>query len=181
VTFVDKVEHFEIPADDVERARSFYMKVFGWEMNPVPGVNYTRLLTIRVDDKINLPRAFEVNGAIIKRTEDIAAPVVTITVNEMDNALKRIEQEGGKIIVGKKEFGDRGYTAYFKDTEGNIMGLWQVRAESSDSDPAPSLYILSSGSPLTITDSSSSGFPLPLVIRLRKLSSTKSNPFTHSP
>ena len=128
VTFVDKVEHFEIPADDVERARSFYMKVFGWEMNPVPGVNYTRLLTIRVDDKINLPRAFEVNGAIIKRTEDIAAPVVTITVNEMDNALKRIEQEGGKIIVGKKEFGDRGYTAYFKDTEGNIMGLWQVRA-----------------------------------------------------
>ena len=125
---MDKVEHFEIPADDVERATSFYMKVFGWEMNPVPGVKYTRLLTISVDDKIKLPRAFEVNGAIIKRTKEIATPVVTITVNNMEDTLKRIEQEGGKIIVGKKEFGDRGYTAYFKDTEGNVMGLWQVRA-----------------------------------------------------
>ena len=89
VIFVDKVEHFEIPADDFERATNFYMKVFGWELNPVPGVKYTRLLTIKVDDKIRLPRPFEVNGAIIKRTKQIATPVVTITVNDMDDALKR--------------------------------------------------------------------------------------------
>ena len=105
------------------------MKVFGWELNPIPGVKYTRLLTIRVDEKIKLPRPFEVNGAIIKRTKEMATPVVTITVNDMDDALKRIEKEGGKIFVGKKEFGDRGYTAYFKDTEGNVMGLWQIRAK----------------------------------------------------
>ena len=127
--FVDKVEHFEIPADDFSRATNFYMKVFGWEPNPVPGVEYARLLTIRIDEKIKLPRPFEVNGAIIKRTKEIATPVVTITVNDMDDTLKRIEKEGGKIFVGKKEFGDRGYTAYFKDTEGNVMGLWQIRAK----------------------------------------------------
>jgi len=128
VIFLDKVEHFEIPADDFSRATNFYTKVFGWELNPVPGVEYTRLLTIRVDEKIKPHRPFEVNGAIIKRTKQIATPVVTITVNNMDDALKRIEKEGGVIIIGKKEFGNRGYTAYFKDTEGNVMGLWQVRA-----------------------------------------------------
>ena len=90
---MDKVEHFEIPADDFSRATNFYMKVFGWELNPIPGVKYTRLLTIRVDEKIKLPRPFEVNGAIVKRTKQIATPVVTITVNDMDDALKRIEKE----------------------------------------------------------------------------------------
>jgi len=104
------------------------MKVFGWELNLVPGVEYTRLLTIRVDEEMKLPRPFEVNGAIIKRTEQIATPIVTITVNDMNDALKRIEKEGGVIIIGKKEFGDGGHTAYFKDPEGNVMGLWQIEA-----------------------------------------------------
>ena len=79
-----------------------------------------------MDDKIKLPRAFEVNGAIIKRSGELNSPIVTITVNNMDDALKKIENEGGKIFLGKKEFGYRGYTAYFKDTEGNVMGLWQA-------------------------------------------------------
>jgi uncharacterized protein len=128
---VDKVEHFEIPADDVECATNFYVNVFKWEPNPVPGVAYTRLLTIRVDNKIFLPRAFEVNGAIIKRTKEVTTPVVTITVTDMDDTLKKIENEGGKIIIGKTEFGDRGFTAYFKDTEANVMGLWQIRPRPS--------------------------------------------------
>ncbi len=126
---MDKVEHFEIPADNVERATNFYMKVFKWELNPVPGVKYTRLLTIRVDDKVVLPRPFEVNGAIIKRTKEVTTPVVTVTVTDMDDTLKRIAKEGGKVLVGKTEFGDRGYTAYFSDSEGNVMGLWQVRTK----------------------------------------------------
>ena len=126
---MDKVEHFELPADNVERATNFYMKVFKWELNPVPGVKYTRLLTIRVDDKVTLPRPFEVNGAIIKRTKEVTTPVVTITVTDMDDTLKRIAKEGGKVLVSKTEFSDRGYTAYFSDSEGNVMGLWQVRTK----------------------------------------------------
>ena len=124
---MDKVEHFEIPADNVERATRFYKTVFRWELNPVPGVNYTRLLTIRVDDKVVLQRPFEVNGAIIKRGTEVKTPVVTISVTDMDDTLKKIEKEGGKVITGKTEFGDIGFTAYFKDTEGNVMGLWQIR------------------------------------------------------
>ena len=127
---MDKVEHFEIPADDTERALDFYRKVFNWELNPVPGVDYIRLLTIRVDSKYSSPRPFEVNGAIIKRDKMVTTPLVTISVDGMDSKIKKISDEGGKILVGKTEFGNRGYTAYFKDTEGNVMGLWQVRSRA---------------------------------------------------
>ena len=124
---MDKVEHFEIPADDLERALNFYKTVFNWELNPVPGVNYIRLLTIRVDDKVISQRPFEVNGAIVKRNSEVKGPVVTISVSDMDVTLEKVQMAGGSVVRGKTEFGKRGYTAYFKDTEGNVMGLWQLR------------------------------------------------------
>jgi uncharacterized protein len=126
---MDKVEHFEIPADDPDRALNFYKQVFDWELNPIPGVDYVRLLTIRVGPNDTSQRPFEVNGAILKRDSVVKAPVVTISVSNMNGTLKKIAERGGSIVVGKTEFGNRGYTAYFKDTEGNIMGLWQVRSK----------------------------------------------------
>ncbi|HXW37526.1 MAG TPA: VOC family protein [Nitrososphaerales archaeon] len=124
---MDKVEHFEIPADDHDRALRFYTEVFGWELNPIPGVRYTRLLTKRVNDDDLGPRPFEVNGAIITRTKELQHPFVTITVADIEKTLKRISEEGGKVLTGKTPFGSppRGYIAYFKDTEGNTVGLWQ--------------------------------------------------------
>jgi len=127
---MDKVEHFEIPADDVERTTRFYKTVFSWKENPVPGVNYERLLTIRVDSTYAEPRPFEVNGAVIRRSKIVTSPLVTISVASMDDTLKKIVKEGGEILQGKTEFGERGYTAYFKDSEGNVMGLWQVRSRA---------------------------------------------------
>jgi predicted enzyme related to lactoylglutathione lyase len=124
---VDKVEHFEIPADDVKRALDFYRTVFGWELNPLPGIDYTRLLTVRIEHNAVAQRPFEVNGAIVERNSEVRGPVVTISVSDMDDTLERIPKVGGRVVMGKKEFGKRGYTAYFQDTEGNVMGLWQVR------------------------------------------------------
>ena len=129
---MDKVEHFEIPADDQDRASKFYMTVFGWELNPIPGVNYARLLTKRVSERDVSPRPFEVNGAIVKRSKEVRSPVVTVSVDDMEATLRRIRGAGGKVIVRKAPFGNppRGYTAYFRDTEGNLMGLWQVAART---------------------------------------------------
>lgn len=129
---MDKVEHFEIPADDVERALNFYRTIFSWELNPIPGIgDYVRLLTVRVDEKpAASQRPFEVNSAIIKRNRDVTTPVVTISVSDIDATLRKISEAGGKVVRGKAEFGQRGYIAYFSDTEGNVMGLWQVRARN---------------------------------------------------
>ena len=91
------------------------------------GIDYTRLLTIKVDEKAVSQRPFEVNAAILKKDKIVTGPIITISVADMDDTLRRIEKAGGKVLVGKTEFGKRGYTAYFKDTEGNVMGLWQLR------------------------------------------------------
>jgi len=55
----------------------------------------------------------------------VKSTVVTIRVEDLDAATKKIEKIGGKVVQKKRAVGDMGFTAYFKDTEGNIVGLWQ--------------------------------------------------------
>ena len=65
---------------------------------------------------------------MLKRQGPITSPVITIEVAEIDDALKTIEQLGGKVQLGKTPVGDMGFSAYFTDTEGNTLGLWQSAA-----------------------------------------------------
>ena len=122
----DSVGHFEIPADKTERARKFYTDAFGWKMSEVPGMDYTMVSTGPVDEK-GMPNAPGfIGGGIGKRGTVLEHPVVTIIVDEIDDAVKRVEQHGGKIIQKKTAIGENmGWTAYFKDTEGNTVGLYQ--------------------------------------------------------
>ena len=60
----------------------------------------------------------------MERNSEVSVPVVTISVDDVDLTLEKISKEGGSIAKAKKEFGKRGYTAHFKVTEGNVMGLW---------------------------------------------------------
>lgn len=122
---MDKVVHFEIPVDDVERAESFYHKVFGWKLNKVPEMQYTIIHTVEIDDK-NMPKELGViNGGMMKRTHEIKNPVITINVENIDEAIQKIKEHGGKIVKDKFQVRDMGIAAYFQDTEQNILGLWQ--------------------------------------------------------
>lgn len=123
---MDGVVHFEIPADDVERAQKFYSKVFGWKMNPMPEMNYTILMTTEMDlEKMRPKEVGAINGGMMKRNEMIKGPVITIDVDDIEEAIKKVEAEGGKMLVGKQSIGEMGFTAYVKDPEGNVIGLWQ--------------------------------------------------------
>ena len=62
------------------------------------------------------------------REDDIATPVITIDVEDIDAALGTIEQLGGKTVRPREAVGDMGFAAYFTDSEGNLMGLWQTAA-----------------------------------------------------
>ena len=122
-----EVGHFEIPADDTQRARKFYTGVFGWKMNEMPGFDYTMVSTGPVDEK-GMPKApGYVGGGIGKRGGPLEHPVVTIVVDEITTAEKAIEKHGGKIVQRKTPIGDgsMGHMGYFKDSEGNIVGLYQ--------------------------------------------------------
>ncbi len=120
-----KVVHFEIPADDLPRAKKFYSTVFGWTLNEFPEMEYTIVRTVQSDER-GIPKELgAINGGMLARQDPVRAPVVTIDVENMDQATATIEKNGGKIIRPKMPVGDMGFAAYFKDTEGNVIGLWQ--------------------------------------------------------
>ena len=121
----DKVVHFEIPADDLKRAEKFYEKTFGWSINSMPEMKYTIVRTAEVDEKFMPKEVGSINGGMFKRTDDLKNVVITIDVKNIDKSLKIIEKNGGNILRKKTNVGDMGFVAYFKDTEGNIVGLWE--------------------------------------------------------
>jgi len=121
-----KVVHFEIPADDVSRATNFYTKVFGWKANALPNMGYTIFHTGPTNEKDNMleEKGF-INGGMMQKTEMIKSPVVTIEVDNIEESLKQVVANGGSELQGKMDVGDMGYSAYIKDSEGNVIGLWQ--------------------------------------------------------
>jgi uncharacterized protein len=125
---MDKVVHFEIPADDVARAKEFYGSTFGWDLHDydMGGGTYTILQTVTVDDKQVPTEPGAINGGLMKRSADTANPVITIQVDGIDDALKKIETAGGTTVSPRTEIPDMGAFAYFKDSEGNVMGLWET-------------------------------------------------------
>ena len=122
---MDSVVHFEIPADDVKRAQKFYSSVFGWKINSMPDMGYAILGTTEVDKNQMPTKPGAINGGMLKRQPPVKSVVITINVMSIDDAAKKIVKQAGKIIGKKSKVGDMGYSAYFKDTEGNVIGLWQ--------------------------------------------------------
>jgi uncharacterized protein len=123
-----EVGHFEIPADNTERARKFYSTTFGWKLTQPPGMDYTMVSTGPIDAQGAPSEPGSINGGIAKRGGPLEHTVVTIVVDEITAAEKTIEKNGGKIIQRKQPIGDgsMGWTGYFKDTEGNVVGLYQM-------------------------------------------------------
>ncbi|HET7929596.1 MAG TPA: VOC family protein, partial [Actinomycetota bacterium] len=61
-----------------------------------------------------------------RRTGDTPAPVITIGVTSIDESLKKVEAGGGSTVQPRTEIPGMGAFAYFKDSEGNVAGLWEV-------------------------------------------------------
>ena len=121
------VVHFEIPADDKERANGFYQSAFGWNLSPMQGMDYTIAITTPSDQQTGMPTApGAINGALFPRTDNLRTPIITIDVEDLDAALAQVESAGGSVAQAKGAVPGMGYYAYFNDTEGNIMGLWQT-------------------------------------------------------
>ncbi|EMY32177.1 glyoxalase/bleomycin resistance protein/dioxygenase [Arthrobacter crystallopoietes BAB-32] len=120
-----RVVHFEIPADDQNRARDFYQAAFGWDISAVPDMDYNMVLTSPVNDQGMPTEPGSINGGMFAREGDLATPVVTVEVDDIDAALEQIGTLGGSTVIAKQAVLDMGFAAYFRDTEGNILGLWE--------------------------------------------------------
>jgi predicted enzyme related to lactoylglutathione lyase len=124
-----KVVHFEIPAEDLDRAKEFYGSVFGWQLQTMPmpgGGEYTSVVTTPVDEQSQMPtEAGAINGGLFQRTE-ITSPVITIDVEAIGEALSQVEAGGGTTVTPRTPIPGMGAYAYFKDPEGNVLGLWET-------------------------------------------------------
>jgi predicted enzyme related to lactoylglutathione lyase len=114
--------HFEIFADDTQRAANFFSSVFGWQINSWgEGDAYLMCSTSASEGDMGI------DGAIAKRDENYAQPVINaINVDSVDEYCEKIVAAGGTITVPKMAVPTMGWVAYFTDTEGNTHGLWQT-------------------------------------------------------
>jgi predicted enzyme related to lactoylglutathione lyase len=111
--------HFEIPADDTDRARRFYGGLFGWSFNEVPGMEGYHLFATPAGEEA-------MGGAIGKRGESAADEARTyVSVDSIDEAIPRIRDLGGTVVQEKAEVPGQGWYAVFTDTEGNTLALWE--------------------------------------------------------
>jgi uncharacterized protein len=119
------VVHFEIPADDVARAKEFYSSIFGWQLQEMPEMDYTIVRTTEVDENEMPTSAGAINGGLMLRSPETPTPVLTIDVESVDQALKQVEAAGGHVVRPRTEIPGMGAFAYFTDPEGNTLGLWE--------------------------------------------------------
>ena len=125
------IVHFEIPADDVERAKKFYSDLFGWKMEKWSGTDskdssspsdMEYLIVSTTDSKGNKA---SIGGGMMKRQEQYQHITNFIDVNSVDEYSSKIEKLGGKVVVSKMAVPSMGYFAVCHDTENNSFGIWE--------------------------------------------------------
>lgn len=130
---MNPVVHFEMPYEDKQRAADFYGKAFGWQaqmMGPEMG-EYVVVSTSETDEKTQLPKEpGRINGGLFKKSEKYHIPSVVISVDDIKEAMKKVEAAGGKVLGGKTpgepdEIPGVGLYVSIVDTEGNRVGMLQ--------------------------------------------------------
>ena len=117
-----RVVHFEIPFDDQQRATAFYGEAFGWNLVPLPEMHYVLATTGPSEQGPPSEPGF-INGGMLERGLPVGGPVLVIEVDDIDESLERIDSLGGTTVSAKQAVGEMGYSAYFKDPEGNVFEI----------------------------------------------------------
>ncbi|HSB47113.1 MAG TPA: VOC family protein [Candidatus Bilamarchaeum sp.] len=126
------IAYFEIPADDLERAKKFYMKVFGWsiEKSKMPGIpaDYHGVMT----GKAKLEKAgdgYEMSqlnsGGMMKRMYPGQPITNYVQVESVDKTMEVIKKNGGKEMGERVNVPGVGRLAFFTDSEGNALAIWE--------------------------------------------------------
>ena len=121
------IAYFEIPADNVDRAKKFYNALLGWKIEPTKTMgDPAKMKAMQYQDVITgeAKEGTLSMGGMYKRqmTEQIMNYVM---VDDLDKVIAKLGKLGGKIIVPKMEIKGVGWTVIIQDTEGNALGLWK--------------------------------------------------------
>jgi uncharacterized protein len=110
------ITHIDIPVDDIARARSFYSSLFGWQIAEVPG--YEGYPMWQAPNKVS-------GGGLAPRGEGFQSPRSYVEVDSIDDVLAKATELGAEVVLAKSPISETSWYAAFKDTEGNVMGLYE--------------------------------------------------------
>ena len=110
---------FEIPADNVSRAKSFYSKLFGWKIKKFAGAKmpYWHIDTGGADHTLD--------GGMIERQSPQHTITNYVLVPSVEKSAAKVQKLGGKIIMPKAAVPQMGYFVICQDTEKNMFALWE--------------------------------------------------------
>ncbi len=113
------IVHFEIPTDDLERARTFYGDLFGWKFENYQDSEYWVITT--TDEKGEKA----IGGGMMQRQQPQQPITNYIDVPSIDEYAGKVEKLGGKVVMPKTAVSGMGYFAICLDTENNAFGIWE--------------------------------------------------------
>lgn len=117
-----KVVHFEIPIDDGRRAVAFYGQAFGWSLERWGPMDYWTTAAGEGEG---------IGGALTMRSDESPSLMFYVEVDDIDAALAAIEAAGGTRLSERMPIPTVGWSAFFLDTEGNRVGLFQTDPNAS--------------------------------------------------
>jgi len=123
---MDKVVHFEIPFDDKKRAMKFYAEAFDLVLTDMAEMSYVMAETVAVNEKQRPREPGAINGGLFQRPKEAPHPVIYVGVSSVDQALKKAQAAGGKVVTPKTAIPGMGAYARVTDTEGNVLGLFET-------------------------------------------------------
>ncbi len=112
------IVHFNIPADDTDRAKKFYSALFGWTFQTYMEMDYHLVTTTNLDGSPG------VGGGIGKRMGPVQITDF-FGVKSIEASMKKVKDLGGKVLGEKMPIPQMGWMAVCLDTEGNMFGLFQ--------------------------------------------------------
>jgi predicted enzyme related to lactoylglutathione lyase len=112
------IVHFEIPADDIERAKEFYSELFGWQFSAPPG--YEDYWVFDTGDPAQDP-----GGGLMSRQAAGQGIVHYVQVESVDEYVTKAQELGGQVLYPKSPVPGMGWFAQFLDTEGNCFAIWE--------------------------------------------------------
>jgi uncharacterized protein len=123
---MDKVVHFEIPFDNKKRAMNFYTEVFGWKLTDLPEMKYVIAETVATNEQHMPQESGAINGGLFERPRDAPSPTLYVDVTSIDEAIRKAEAHGGRLVTPKTPIPGMGSYARVSDSEGNVIGVFQT-------------------------------------------------------
>jgi len=129
---IPTIVHFEIPADDVERARKFYFTLFGWKIEKIEvkkdgaSMDYW-IISTSTQRKDSSEKSSQLEGGLIKRQHPQQPNLNYISVTSIEEYSSKVKELAGKVVLPKTEITGYGFFAVCMDTENNAFALWESK------------------------------------------------------